>query len=373
MPEMTFRERFLNTLHYRPVDRIPDMEFGYWAENYPVWHKQGMPTSVSDEASAYRYFNVDDYGNWNLPSHLGMIPEFDRRVLEETSAHRVERRPDGAVVEIPLDGHSTIPRFIEFPVKNRADFEEMKERHDPADPRRYPKPEDIAAIRQRYAWRKGLATCSCGGFYGWARNWTGMENLSLLFYDDPDLVAEMFHWMADFVIDVHTRTARLLDIPNFRIDLGTWWEDMCFRSGPLISPAMFRDLELPLYRKVTSWLRKNFACDLNWVDCDGNVNPLAGLFLQGGVNIMFPVEIAGGTDPFALRREYGKDMRFVGAVNKRELMKDRSAIDAELERLRPLLEDGGFIPHVDHRCPPDVPLDNYKYYRERKMKLIGKA
>ena len=87
---------------------------------------------------------------------------------------------------------------------------------------------------------------------------------------------------------------------------------------------------------------------------------------------MFPVEIAAGTAPHALRREYGRDVLFLGAVNKRELSKDRGAIDAELERLRPLLEDGGLIPHVDHRCPPDVPLDNYKYYREQKQKLIGK-
>ena len=372
MPEMTFRNRFLNVYRYRLVDRVPDMEFGYWAENYDVWHRQGLPDWVNDESTAYQYFGVDQEPGWGLPGDLGMIPGFEHKVLEETGSHKIVQGTDGIISEVPLDGHSTIPRFIEFPVKNRADFEEIKRRYDPSDPRRYPRNEDLPRIRERYARAKGIRSCGCGGFYGWTRNWIGVENLSLLFHDDPGLIAEMFDWIANFVIEVKTRAAGMVAIPDLKMDIGTWWEDMCFRGGPLISPAMFREFQLPNYRKVTRWLRKSFGCDLCWVDCDGNVNPLAGLFLEGGVNIMFPVEIAAGTDPYALREEYGREMRFLGAVNKRELMKDRRAVDTELERLRPLLEDGGLVPHVDHRCPPDVPLANYLYYREQKQKFIGK-
>ncbi|MFW6158273.1 MAG: hypothetical protein ACOC8E_02815 [Planctomycetota bacterium] len=373
MAEMTFRERFLNTYHYRPADRVPDMEFGYWAENYAVWHEQGLPDWVTDEASAYEYFDVDRPRGWGMPFDRGMRPAFEPEVLAETSEHRIERRSDGIIAEVPADGHSTIPKFLEFPVKNREDFEAMKERHDPADPGRYPDEDELPSIRERYANRDGIARCSCGGFYGWLRNWMGVENASMIFYDDPDLVHEMFGWMADYVIELIRRTADLLRMPDLKIDAGTWWEDMCYRGGPLISPAMFREFELPNYTKVTSFLREEFGCELNWVDSDGDITQLAGLFLEGGVNIMFPVEIAAGTDPYQLRREHGKDLLFLGAVNKRELSKDRAAIDAELERLRPLLEEGGLIPHVDHRCPPDVPLDNYRYYREQKKKLIGKA
>jgi len=51
-----------------------------------------------------------------------------------------------------------------------------------------------------------------------------------------------------------------------------------------------------------------------------------------------------------------------GGVNKRALISGRAAIDKELARLAPLVEEGGFIPHVDHRCPPDVTYQNYLYY-----------
>lgn len=43
---MTHRERWLNALHFQPVDHVPDEEFGYWAETFPVWHEAGLPTEI---------------------------------------------------------------------------------------------------------------------------------------------------------------------------------------------------------------------------------------------------------------------------------------------------------------------------------------
>ena len=34
---MTDRERFHNQMHYKPVDRCFNMEFGYWDENFEQW------------------------------------------------------------------------------------------------------------------------------------------------------------------------------------------------------------------------------------------------------------------------------------------------------------------------------------------------
>ena len=39
-----------------------------------------------------------------------------------------------------------------------------------------------------------------------------------------------------------------------------------------------------------------------------------------------------------------------------------------------MLEKGGYIPHVDHGIPHDVPLVNYLYYRELLTNLaLGKS
>jgi uroporphyrinogen decarboxylase len=78
-------------------------------------------------------------------------------------------------------------------------------------------------------------------------------------------------------------------------------------------------------------------------------------------------------DPYAWRREFGKELRIRGGIAKAPLVAGPSAIDKELERIRPLMEQGGVIPHLDHLAPPDIPLKHYRYYLDKKRKLIGKA
>jgi len=107
------------------------------------------------------------------------------------------------------------------------------------------------------------------------------------------------------------------------------------------------------------------------VDTDGNSEPLIELLLDAGVDGIWPVERAAeDMDPLQLRKKYGKSLRLFGAVDKRELAKDSATIDAHLRSLAPLIEEGGFIPTVDHTVPPDVSLDNFRYYMEAKDRLL---
>jgi len=43
---MNDRERFGNTMHYRPVDRCPIRDFGFWQETLLVWKQYGLPPSI---------------------------------------------------------------------------------------------------------------------------------------------------------------------------------------------------------------------------------------------------------------------------------------------------------------------------------------
>lgn len=87
---------------------------------------------------------------------------------------------------------------------------------------------------------------------------------------------------------------------------------------------------------------------------------------------MFPLESAH-TDFVALRKKYGKKLLLMGGVNKMELMKGKAEIDKEIKRIEPVVREGGYIPHIDHRCPPDVSYENYLYYLEQKRKMIGRV
>ena len=204
------------------------------------------------------------------------------------------------------------------------------------------------------------------GPYGQLREFMGFENLSTAFYDYPDMIHNMVEtWTELLLRQVESIPA---DLP---IDEIMWWEDMASRNGPFVSPQMFREFLQPCYHEVMSAAKKR-RCALSVVDSDGNPHDIVANWLEEGVNIMFPLEIAAGVDPYTWRKEFGRECRLRGGVDKRALIRGGQAIDDELDRLKPLLEKGGFVPHVDHLVPPDVSYKNYCYYLEQKRKLIGK-
>jgi len=90
------------------------------------------------------------------------------------------------------------------------------------------------------------------------------------------------------------------------------------------------------------------------VDCDGRIDRFVPIWLECGVNTMFPIEVGYWNASIApWRAQYGKDLRGVGGMNKKVFSMDYAAVDRELERLKPLVELGGYIPCPDHRIPPD--------------------
>jgi uroporphyrinogen decarboxylase len=278
------------------------------------------------------------------------------------------RTRDGIVAERFLHDvdESSIPHFLEFPVKTPADWERMKERYRHDDPSRAIPQEDIDRVRRSAAEGKMISVGGLGP-YGMLRNWMGFENLSLAFYEYPDMIHDMVEHMTEMAV----RQIRTLpdDLP---IDHSGWWEDMASRNGPFVGPKTFREFLQPQYRGTMNEFKKH-GCVLGVVDCDGDPHDIVANWLEEGVNIMFPLEVAAGVDPFAWREEFGMELRLKGGVAKAPLVEGGSAIDRELERLRPLLEQGGYVPHLDHLVPPDISYKNYREYLDKKRKLIGKG
>jgi len=149
------------------------------------------------------------------------------------------------------------------------------------------------------------------------------------------------------------------------------WEDMCYKNGPLISPKLFEEFMLPCYKKVTSLIRSK-GVDLIMVDTDGNHEPITELFMEGGVNCMYPLEYICELDAVKLREKYGRKLRLVGNIDKMALVAGPKAIDKELERVMLLIEEGGYIVSVDHCVPADVPFQHYVYYIKKLKKIIEK-
>lgn len=361
--DMNSRERWLACMRFQPVDHVPDQEFGYWAETYTTWHEQGLPEYVDSEWKANIFFGFETYEG--VLMHGGLIPGFETKIISEDDRTRIIQDGDGVQKIIQKEGHSTIPKYLRFPIETREDWNEFKKRLDATDPQRFPKEQDWQNWKKSVENRDKLLVISAGSLFGWIRNWMGFENVAIACMDDPAWVEEMVEYLCEFQCTMLKHV-----VEDVQIDACAIWEDIAFNHGPIISPTMFAKWLTPRYKRITDLLRAN-GCDFAWVDCDGNINCVVEHWLAGGVNIMFPLEIRGGTDPEWMRKKFGHDVLLIGGVDKTRLIAGKEEIDKEIERIKPLVEDGGFIPHVDHRCPPDVTYENYLYYIKRKREAFG--
>jgi hypothetical protein len=59
-----------------------------------------------------------------------------------------------------------------------------------------------------------------------------------------------------------------------------------------------------------------------------------------------------------------------GGIDKRPLAVGVKAIDEELARVKPLIDDGGYVPMLDHSATPDTPYQNYRYFLEHLKKIL---
>ncbi len=156
-----------------------------------------------------------------------------------------------------------------------------------------------------------------------------------------------------------------------KFDFAHFWEDICFKSGPLINPRVFREKVGPHYRRITDLLSSHGVSIVS-LDCDGKIDTLVPIWLENGVNTMFPIEVGtwhASIEPW--REKYGRELRGVGGMDKRVFAHDTAAIDAEVERLKPLVELGGYIPCPDHRIAPDGKWENVQYYCGKMREAFG--
>jgi hypothetical protein len=366
---MNARERFANTMHYRPVDRCPIRDFSFWDETLLIWKRYGLPEHVQPGDSANEFFGMDPERYFGALTDL--CPYFRERVSEDKGKTEIVRDKDGVVLERgKIMG--TIPRHLDHLLKDRESWNEhYKPRMRPDDPKRF-LPEEVW---DRYApgWndpdRDYPLFIHAGSLYGRQRDWFGLVRVSEIIYDDPALFEEIVETCADIGVAV---IEKMCGEYGVRPDAVGLWEDMCYRAGPLISPTTFKRVLVPHYRRIVDAVHK-YDVDVIFVDCDGNIDKLLPLWLEVGVNCMLPVEIgAWGADPVEYRKLYGKDLLILGGFNKRILARSKRDITREVERLAPLVEEGGFIPFCDHRVPPDVPLGNYLHYLHQAKRVWGR-
>ncbi len=358
---MTDRERFNRQMHYQPVDRCFNMEFGYWNENFKEW-PLFVENDVTGNEEADVFFNFDRIEK--LTGNIWMSPLFPEAVVEEKGTTVIKMNKDGLLAEVPKDGHDTIPHFVKATVITPEDWERCKEeRFHRDDPDRRV---DVATLRRMHPRDRDYPLgVHCGSMIGKIRDMLTFEGLAYACYDYPAMVEDMVETACLLAEDFLDQVLGEIDF-----DYASGWEDICFKNGPIVSVPFFREIVMPRYKRIRAKLARA-GIDLWYTDCDGDVRPILPYLLAGGINCLFPFEVNGCAHPAELLNQYGRELRIMGGVDKIRLGQGPAPIKAYLETLVPLVRRGGFIPFCDHRCPPNVKPEDYLYYLDIKEEMFG--
>jgi hypothetical protein len=385
---MNNRERAMAVLHYKPYDRLPIVHFGFWdGKTLPRWAKQGhLPMDMAmnwgdgNEADLAVTKMLGFDFNWqNMCSpNNDPRPAFERRVVCELPDGSQHIQSNHGVTNLYKPGAGSIPAEIDHLLKDRASWEEHYKWRLEWSEERVTK-SMVRTGNDFMRWDEGGLDflqkdqrdypygLYCGSLFGRIRNIIGLVGVSYMQVDDPDLFTEIVDTWADLC---YQDTKYALE-SGAKFDFGHFWEDICCKSGPLINPAVFAEKVGPHYKRITDLLRE-YGIDIVSLDCDGVIDALIPTWLENGVNTMFPIEVGvwdASIGPW--REQYGRELLGVGGMNKNVFARDKAAVQAEVERLKPLVDLGGYIPCPDHRIADDGEWDLVCYYTELMRKTFG--
>lgn len=356
---MNNRERFLATMDYGSADHPPVFLSSPWDATLERWHREGL----KEGQSLYDYLELEPF-RFHIPEVNSVLePAFEEIVLEEHDNFDIRIDHNGVKVRNFKD-KSSMPEFLEYPVKGPADLEWLERKFDPENPARKKKG---WVEKARKAQSEGAVLLANGGmFFAFLNEHMGTEALLLEYYDEPELIRRINELQCRAVLGA----MKAMEEEKLQIDVIGYHEDMAYKNGSMISPDLFREFMSPFYRRVSEQSGK-MGVRHHLMDSDGNIEELIPLWAETGIRIMSPMEVAASMEPVRMRKKFGRDLRMIGGFDKRILASSPAEISRELLRLSPVIEDGGYMIGCDHGVPPDVPLSNYAHFIKELKKIYG--
>ena len=324
----TTRDKFINVMRNGDVSEgIPVIEFGpIWDITYESWLKQGLPEGLQGE-SFDRYFGLDSrVGEWKSP-----ISQKAKDAANLPSDWRLEQ----PIIHSEAEYDKILPFLFpaEISDESKIRMEQMAAKQSAGD-----------------AW----IMLAFDGPFWFPRMLLGVEPHFYAFYDEPRFMKRMIDRLTEYNLLMLEKTCTF-----YTPDSIVFAEDMCYRSGSMISPELFEEYMALHYRTILPEIRKKNI--LSMVDSDGQLEPVLPWFIELGLDGMSPMERRAGADVNRIRRQY-PEFVMSGGFDKTVMDKGEDALRTEFDRIKPAVLSGYYIPTEDHQVPPAVTLEDFTLY-----------
>ena len=355
---MNARERFQRIMRYEGVDRLPAMAVEpFEGHVLEAWQDQGLPA----DTTVQEFLGMDAISYPEL--WLYPLPAFDQKVVEEDEEYIVQAGEMGGLIRRRKEAPGTYFGYVEHPVKTRADWESYKELFKVSTSGRLGKNWGQDEIARLNASAGPVSLCLYPFFFRLGFYALGMERFMMAFYEEPDLIHDMFSFWAEYVGEVIKPV-----LANVKLDYVSIAEDLAYKNGPHISPKTYKEFFIPHQQPIIDMLQAS-GTPIIAMWTAGNCDVLLPSMIEQGFNATLAMECASDMDAVDIRNRYGRDLLLMGNIPIKALIAGPEAIDREIDRLMPLIREGGFLPALDDMVPLETPFSHYKYMIEKLQSI----
>jgi len=321
------KQRVIAALERSHVDKLPHFE---WSIDKKIINAL-MPGANHDEF-CYAFtdaiivdFNYEktDIGNNRVINEWGIIHEYS----EEAHGY-------------PVDG--TI-----------HDFEEL-EAYTPPAADKPGRCDDIERALEKYGDEKAVLL-HMNDVWSIPSRMMPFEDFLMQIIEEPEFVTELLRMTVDAQILLAEQAAKR------GVQFVFTGDDVACSHGPIVSPAIFREIFFPELKRIIGAYR-----DLGFYvlkHCDGNVIPFMDMFIEAGIHLFDPIDPGAGMELAHFKNTYGSKIALKGNVNCATTMVFGSVDDTVAETKRCLeigMPGGGYVISSSNSIHSSINPDNYR-------------
>lgn len=240
----------------------------------------------------------------------------------------------------------------DWPTLSDVDFDLLKMRNDSLD-------EQFALI----------ASIGFQPVFGTLNDLFGMEQSMVLMYTEPEIIEAAVAQIERFLLDVIRKN---LEQSAGKVDFYWLGDDFSTQRGMMISPDLWRKYLKPTYKKLFELIR-SFDVGV-WFHSCGSFKPVIGELVDIGMDVWETTQAhLEGNEPEELKRLYGNNLTFFGAINCQKTLPFGTEADVRREvreRIKILGKNGGYILGPDHSIQSNMPAENVFAMFDEAKKIV---